>query len=182
VATWARCASCTSGVNILTLGILNEAVQRWYGRTESVMAMTALFVPRRTDPESGQLQDVDIPDSVTVLARMATGAQCVYHVSGHAHHAGGPRIEAYGSDGTLVYDLAEDTIHGAKAGDAGLAPIEIPDSKRGGWRVEDDFCAAIRGERPVTMTSFRDGLKYMSFTEAVRLSAETGRQVSLGEL
>ncbi|MFQ6049352.1 MAG: Gfo/Idh/MocA family protein [Phycisphaerae bacterium] len=171
-----------SGVNILALGILNETVQRWFGRTESVMAQTALFVPRRIDPETGHLQDVDIPDSVAVLARMASGAQCVYHLSGHAHHAGGMRIEAYGSAGTIIYDLAADAISAARASDQQLQALEIPPDKEGRWQVEEDFIAAIRLERPVTMTSFSDGLKYMCFTQAVRLSADLGRRVWLSEV
>ena len=171
-----------SGLNILVLGILNETVQRWFGRTESVAAQTALFTPRRVDAETGDWRDVDIPDSVAVLARMATGAQCVYHVSGHARHGGGPSIEAYGSAGTVVYDLANDVIMAAKSGDDGLRPLPIPAEKAGGWRVEEDFIASIRESRPVTLTNFADGLKYMRFTAAVRQSADTGRRVALSEV
>lgn len=171
-----------SGVNVLTLGILNETVQRWFGRAESVVAQTALFVPRRLDPETEQMADVDIPDSVTVLARQASGAQCVYHVSGHAWHGGAMRIEAYGSAGTLIYDLENDTIQGAGVGDLELEPLEIPADLVGGWQVESDFVAAIRQGNPVTHTNFTDGLKYMCFTEAVRRSADTGRRVWLSEL
>jgi len=171
-----------SGVNIMALGILNETVQRWFGRTESVTAQTSLFVPRRPDAKTGDLQDVDIPDSLAVAARMATGAQCVYHLSGHAPHGGGMRLEAYGSEGALIYDFGDDTIMGAKVRDKQLSPIDIPAGKAGGWRVEEDFVEAIRNGRPVTMTSFADGLKYMQFTEAVRVSADQGRRVSLSEV
>ena len=171
-----------SGVNVLVLGILNETVQRWFGRTESVVAQTSLFVPRRTDPETGGLQDADVPDSVAVLARMASGAQCVYHVSGQAHHGGAMRIEAYGSGGTLVYDLASDEILLGRAGDEGLQPVDIPAQLAGGWQVEEDFIAAIRDGRPVTRTSFADGVKYMCFTEAVRRSADSGLRMHLSEV
>jgi len=171
-----------SGVNLLVLGILNETIQRWFGQAASVLAQTALFIPRRTCPDTGQLQDVDIPDSVVVAARMASGAQCVYHVSGVAHHAGAMRIEAFGSGGTLTYDLANDVILGAKAGEAELKSIEIPSEEAGRWQVEEDFVAAIREHRPVTLTSFIDGLRYMQFTEAVRRSADTGCRVSVAGL
>ncbi|HUW81672.1 MAG TPA: Gfo/Idh/MocA family oxidoreductase [Phycisphaerae bacterium] len=171
-----------SGVNIMALGILNETVQRWFGRTESVMAQTSVFAPRRPDPETGDLQDVDIPDSLAVVARMATGAQCVYHLSGQAPHGGSMRLEAYGSEGALIYDLGDDTIMGAKVGDKQLSPIDIPADKAGTSQVEEDFVEAIRNGRPVTMTSFADGLKYMRFTEAVRVSADQGRRVCLSEV
>lgn len=171
-----------SGVNTLALGILNETVQRWFGRTESVLAETSIFVPRRIDVETHRLQDVETPDSVAVVARMPDGAQCLYHVSGAARHAGGMRIEAYGTAGTLHYDLERDTIRYGSAADTELRDLPIPVEKAGGWQVEADFIAAIRGERPVTTTSFADGVKYMCFTEAVRRSADTGRRVHLSEV
>ena len=171
-----------SGVNILALGILNETVQRWFGTAESVIAQTARFVPRRLDPETGQLQDVDLPDSVSVLARMSCGAQCVYHLSGHAHHAGNMRIEAYGSHGTLIYDLGTDQLLGASSTDQELAQMPIPPDLLGRWQVEEDFVAAIRGQRSVTLTTFADGMKYMCFTEAVYRSAMTGSRCHIHEV
>ncbi|MGD9645431.1 MAG: Gfo/Idh/MocA family protein [Pirellulales bacterium] len=171
-----------SGVNMLALGILNETVQRWFGAAESVSAQTSRFVPRRVDPETGQLQDVDLPDSVAVIARLASGAQCVYHLSGHAHHGGGMRIEAFGSAGTLIYDLETDKILGATRQDAELSEIQIRPEQVRRWQVEADFVAAIRGERPVTLTTFRDGMKYMCFTEAVFRSAITGQRCEVAEI
>ncbi len=177
-----RQRSDLSGINVLTLGILNETVQRWFGMAESVLAQTSCFIPRRTDAVTGQLQDADVPDSVSVLARQRTGATCVYHVSGVACHAGDSRIEAYGSDGTLCYDLAADEITGGKPSDDWLETIPIPPQEVGRWQVEEDFIAAIREGHPVTHTSFADGVKYMRFTEAVRRSADQHRRVVLSEL
>jgi predicted dehydrogenase len=171
-----------SGVNMLTLGILNETVQRWFGAAETVVAQTARFVPRRRDPKTGQLQDVDLPDSVGVLARMTCGAQCVYHLSGHAHHAGGSRIEAYGTQGTLVYDLESDTILGAPASSQALTQMSVPPDQLGRWQVEEEFVAAIRGQRSVRLTTFADGMKYMCFTEAVYRSATTGSRCHIHEI
>lgn len=171
-----------SGVNVLTLGILNETVHRWLGQTASVMAQESLFVSRRPDRETGQLADVDTPDCVAVLARLTSGAQCVYLVSGQASHGGPLRIEIFGSNGTIEYDLSSDGIRAARVGDAALADVPIPADERGRWQVEEDFVAAIRQGRPVTRTSFPDGVKYMAFTEAVRRSAATGRRVALSEV
>ncbi len=177
-----RQRSDLSGLNVLALGILNETVQRWFGMAESVLAQTSCFHPRRVDPATGQLQDADVPDSVSVIARQRTGANCVYHVSGVAYHAGGMHIEAYGSHGTLCYDLAADEITGGKPTDNWLETVPIPPEEAGGWQVEEDFIAAIRDGRAVTHTRFSDGVKYMRFTAAVRRSAEQGRRVSLMEL
>jgi len=37
----------------------------------------------------------------------------------------------------------------------------------------------VRGEQPVRLTSFEDGVRYMEFTEAVARSAATGEGVVL---
>ncbi len=42
------------------------------------------------------------------------------------------------------------------------------------WRVEADFIAAVRGEAPVRLTTFEDGVRYMAFTEAVHQSLAHG--------
>ena len=60
-----------------------------------------------------------------------------------------------------------------------MQPLPIPDDLRGGWRVEDDFVAAIRGERPVTHTDFETGVRYMQFTEAVARSSRHQVPVTL---
>ena len=174
-----RQRSDLSGVNLLTLGILFETVQRWFGDVESVQAQTSNFRPRRVNPETGDLDDADIPDSVAVVARMRTGAQCVMHVSGQTAHGGPPRIEAFGEQGTLAYDLVRDEIRGAKCSARKLDEIPIPDEDRGGWRVEEEFVAAIREGEPVRFTNFADGLKYMRFTEAVRLAALGGERQAI---
>ena len=67
--------------------------------------------------------------------------------SGVLHHAPGLGVTLYGSEGTLKYDLTRDEIRVRKRGAAALAPLPIPDALRGGWQVEADFIAAIRGER-----------------------------------
>jgi predicted dehydrogenase len=57
--------------------------------------------------------------------------------------------------------------------------VEIPPGQRGGWRVEEEFIAAIRGEQPVRLTTFEDGVRYMEFTEAVHRSSAEARTIQL---
>ena len=57
--------------------------------------------------------------------------------------------------------------------------MPIPEELRGGWQVEADFIAAIRGERPVTHTDFATGVRYMQFTEAVARSSRHQSPVTL---
>ena len=88
-------------------------------------------------------------------------------------------VALYGSEGTLIYDLLRDEIRGARRQDSELQPMPIPDSLRGGWQVEADFIAAIRGERAVTRTDFLTGVRYMQFTEAVARSSRHQVPVTL---
>jgi predicted dehydrogenase len=71
------------------------------------------------------------------------------------------------------------TLRGGRRGDTELSAIEIPAEKQGGWRVEEEFINAIRELEPVTHTNFEDGVRYMEFTDAVTLSAQSGETVYL---
>src|SRR5206468_1374656 len=113
-----------------------------------------------------------------VAAETESGAVAVYHFSGVARTAPHNRVELYGSEGTLIYDLQTDEILGARDGERELRPIPIPPEMAGEWTVERDFIDAIRGGGPVE-PSFYHGLKYMEFTEAVARSAEDGRAIDL---
>jgi hypothetical protein len=103
----------------------------------------------------------------------------VYRLSGIIWHDNAMGVALYGSEGTLIYDLMRDEIRGARRTDEGLRLLPIPDSLRGGWQVEADFVAAIRGERPVTHTDFLTGVRYMQFTEAVARSSRHQVPVTL---
>jgi hypothetical protein len=45
--------------------------------------------------------------------------------------------------------------------------------------VEEEFISAIRGEEPVTCTTFTMGVQYMEFTEACARSLLENRQIAL---
>jgi predicted dehydrogenase len=169
-----------SGYSILNMGIWYEALIRWVGPAVSVMAMTSVNVPRRLDAE-GALQAVTVPDHAEVLCRMAGGAQAHLSFSAVTGLARVPEAWLFGSEGTLHLDGTSGNmvLRGGKPGDKALAEIEIPAGKQGGWRVEEEFINAIRGQEPVTHTNFGDGVKYMEFTEAVTRSAESGKAVAL---
>jgi predicted dehydrogenase len=169
-----------SGVNMLSLGIVFETVARWVGGVAAVMADACTFIAQRQDPESGAWVNTDLPDSLRVLAELASGGRALYHVSGVTHFAPSTAVEIYGADGTLVYDITSEKILGARVGEQdALQEIPIPAEKRREWTVEADFIAAIRGERPIELTTFEDGLRYMEFTEAVYRSAVGRTQIDL---
>jgi predicted dehydrogenase len=168
-----------SGFNMLTLGILYESVLRWVAPAKRVLAYASKIVSSRFDPELEKKTRVGTPDSVQVLTAHEDGSCGVYRLSSVVWHDTTMGVALYGSEGTLVYDLLRDEIQGARRRDDGLQSIPIPESLRGGWQVETDFIAAIRGERAVTRTDFLTGVRYMQFTEAVARSSRHQVPVTL---
>ena len=166
-----------SGYNTLALGIYAERLHGWFGTARKVVALDRTFIPERTTSE-GKIGKAERPESVAICAELENGALAHYFFSGVARHSGHSMVEAYGSEGTLIYDMTTDEIKGARAGEKGLQPIPIPPELAREWTVEADFIAGIReGKKP--SPSFEDGVKYMEFTEAVFRSVERGSVVTL---
>ncbi|WP_169977898.1 Gfo/Idh/MocA family protein [Tautonia rosea] len=167
-----------SGFNMLNLGILHETALRWTPPPVQVLARAAITIPARIDPETGKKARVGSPDSVQVFTTHEDESIGIYRLSGVVRHNLGTSIELYGSRGTLLYDLESETIQVGRLNQP-LRTVAIPEVERGGWQVEADFIAAIRGERPVTRTDFLTGARYMQFTEAVARSSRSQGPVNL---
>ena len=166
-----------SGYNILNMGIWYEAMIRWAGRATRVMAMTKTNVSQRLD-EQGDPVFITIPDQVDVLADLSNGAQANLRFSAVSGLSPGNDLWLYGSEGTIRVDSALN-VYGGRRGDSQLSEIPNPESRQAVWRVEEEFCNAIRGQEKVTRTPFDIGVHYMEFTEAVTRSAQLGEAVSL---
>jgi len=172
-----------SGVNTLALGILHETWLRWFPQPTRLFAQTQIFEPQRPSNTGPGNVPVTVPDSVQVLTQLADGARGVYHFSGVQQFGPGLQLHLYGSSGTIKIVFSDDDEHVfvGRIGDPQLRELVIPPAKRGGWRVEEEFVAAIRGTEPVLRTDFASGVRYMAFTEAVLNSARLGTAVSLGD-
>jgi predicted dehydrogenase len=169
-----------SGLNILAMGILHETVTRWVGPTSRVFAQTNTFEPRRPSPKGEVDAPVTVPDSVQIVTQLANGARGIYHISGTILHGPGKQIHLYGSLGTIKVEFgATEKVWIGRAAENEMRLLELPPEKRGGWRVEAEFIGAIRGQEAVRYTSFPAAFDYMEFTEAVAISAESGRAVEL---
>lgn len=167
-----------SGRNVLTLGIYAEVVRRWFGECLSVQATSQTFTKARVEPLSGMLEPVRIPDAVWMVAEMASGAIVQYSLSGIAHAAPTDRIEIYGSQGTLVYDIDQDLLLGSRLGEGGLKEMALPDDESKGWEVELDFIRVLRGEK-APEPSFEDGVAYMDVVDATARSCRSGSRIPL---
>lgn len=166
-----------SGYNMLSMGIYHEIVQRWLQQEpEWVFADAEVFTKQRSIEPDGELVEVKIPDSVSVLGRLKDGPQLIYHFS--AVEAGELRNEMRlnGSRGGLRFDVAANRLY--RSENERESEVQISSEVRRGWRVEEDFVNSIRSGASVALTSFQDGVAYMRFTEAVYQSWRTGnRQV-----
>lgn len=170
-----------SGVNTLALGILHETWLRWFPQPTKIFAQTQLFEPQRPSATGPGNVRVTVPDSVQVLTQLQSGARGVYHFSGVQQFGSGLQLHLYGSSGTMkiLFGDDEDQVLLGRTGDLQLREVVIPAEKRGRWRVEEEFVAAIRGEEPVRRTDFPSGVRYMEFTEAVLNSASGGAVAEL---
>lgn len=163
-----------SGKNTLYLGIYYEMILRWLGRgITSLVADAAIFMKERKD-EDAVPQPTTIPESVSILGSYDDGARLVAHFSGVETTAPRAEIRLNGSAGGLRLDLAKGELWLTKRGE-GEKPVTIAAEKRGVWRVEADFIDSIREGKPVRLTDFETGVKYMQFTEAVWESWTNGR-------
>jgi predicted dehydrogenase len=171
-----------SGNNVLNMGIWYETMMRWVGPAKSVMAMTTIAVPRRKEA-NGAWHEVQVPDHVDILARLASGDGVAHlRFSALTAFAPGPEAWIYGSEGTLRIEPEAKRLSGARRGDKALAEITIPSEQRIGWRVEEEFIGAIRGREKIGLTTFEDGVRYMEFTDAVAKSAASGQAVAVAAL
>jgi len=165
-----------SGFNTMTLGIWYESLLRWAGEAVQVTARGKTFVTMRKDGQ-GIMRAVRVPEHVDVIADMACGAQAHLQISNVTGLAGPPEVWLFGSEGTLRF--SEDKLYGGRKTDQALAELQIPPEEEGSWRVEEEFISAIRGEAPVTCTTFAMGVQYMEFTEACGRSLLENRPVAL---
>jgi predicted dehydrogenase len=163
-----------SGFNTMTLGIWYEAIMRWLGVATSVQASGRIVQPLLD--RDGEVYVTRIFDHMDVVGEMACGAQLRMSMSSVT----GPpetHLTVSGTEGAIRYD--GETLMGCARGDDEFSPVEIPEDERGGWRVEEEFVGAIRGEEQIALTRFEDGARYMQFVEASVRAAQSGATVHL---
>ncbi|MEQ1748525.1 MAG: Gfo/Idh/MocA family oxidoreductase [Prosthecobacter sp.] len=156
-----------SGVQILTLGIYTEVLQRWLGHIVEVEARGNVLIPDR------QGYDVETPDFVHVMARFRSGLEATLLFSGVAAHAPTDKLWLFGSAGTLSYDFVTDEITLGKPGSA-VEIVPVPYEMQREWTVERDFIQAVRDpSAPRPKPDFTEGVCYMRVVEAVWEAMET---------
>jgi predicted dehydrogenase len=168
-----------SGVNILNVGIYGEVLGRFFGDPVSLCAMGRVFIRKR------QGYEVRVPDAVSVLCDWPNQVLGTLEWSGVAFHDGHDRLEIFGSDGTLIYDFVTDEIFLGRSPISSTDPspvsLQVPPEFTREWTVEQDFIRGVReGGQPEP--SFRTGVRYMTFVEAIQQSLTRSASVRLAEL
>ena len=180
-----------SGNNIMHMGIFYEAAIRWLGTASSVSAHSNIVVKKRLDENTGEMREISIPDHLEAIGDMSCGGS--FHMTNSTLLGGAPIVDIYiyGTEGTLhIFDDNEvktkQAYNSSKLRLESIKPNQnrwkelIPrKSDVGGWRVEEEFINAIKGKEKITHTNFSDGLKYMQFTDALRMSWESGNKINL---
>ena len=126
------------------------------GPVESVVGMTTTGIPERTvtsEPHAGTVITVDAPVHATALLELASGKPVTMIVSGEVVASELPRIEIYGSEGTLSVpdpNTFDGPVRLKKKGDKTWQDVPLTHSYSGydrGLGVAD-MAYALRSGRP----------------------------------
>jgi len=185
-------------------GVLNglgshfiDALRHWFGDITAVAGQAYVHRPERRDAVTGEPRMADADDAFTCTLRFKNGGWGTLTISTAAPFGPGGRMEAYGTEGTLVANQkgfnpeADDVLLAGKVGDAQLTALVPPakyrpfdddrDNRLMAFRLMvDRVVAAIRSGAQVEGASFADGLKVQEVIDGIFESTRTGGWVSLG--
>jgi predicted dehydrogenase len=151
-----------SGLNVLTLGIYVEVLQRWLGNITGVFARGKILNAERRG------YHVIIPDMLNVLCVFENGAEGVLEFSGVHAGAQNDRLRIFGDRGAFLYDFTNERVRSVKYGGREMEDLDVPKELVTEWRVEEDFISAVRSKGRVRpRPSFEDGVRYMRVVQAV---------------
>ncbi|PCJ51739.1 MAG: hypothetical protein COA79_25480 [Planctomycetota bacterium] len=152
-----------SGLNIMGMGIYYETISRWIGHPETVFAVKNTSVKER-DNDQDQAEQVDVEDGVIITGLLKKGGFYNYQFSS-SHHANDDQIRICGTEGTIVFNFNNDSLEAGKKGED-LKQLQTPTDLQKTWQVEEELIDSIKTGKQYE-SSFEEGLKYMTFTQAV---------------
>ena len=161
-----------------------------FGEVNRVCGQTVTHIPKRLNKLTGKMQKVSADDAFTCLFDVGDGILSSMKISTTTAFGRGARIEAYGSEGTLIL-TENDKIYGAKVGDEGnLKHLPIPANhqleKLNGdhylvpplTSLLNDFASGVkRGSSP--HPNFEDGLKVQQILDGIKESNRRNRWISI---
>lgn len=142
--------------------------------------------PTRTWPD-GSRGTVDTEDAFTVQLRFARGGTGLLRFFAASHHSAGSRLEAYGSEGSIVLENDRE-LRAGKVGEP-LVSVALPAFQvaavseaahgvLGGYApflaVVDRLARRLRGETAPDLATFVDGSRVQTVIDAARRSHAEG--------
>src|ERR1700738_3944333 len=125
-----------SGLNVLTLGIYVEVMQRWLGEIAGVFARGKILTAERRGYQ------VIVPDMLNVLCIFEYGAEGVLEFSGVPVAAPNDLFPIFGDRGALLYDFTNERVRSVKYGVREMEDVDVPKDLVTEGSVENDFISA----------------------------------------
>lgn len=179
-------------------GMLGNVGSHWldqllwcFGPASHVFATLESHFPTRDWPD-GTPGTVDTEDAFTVMLRFVGGGTGTLRFFAAGHHSPGSRLEAYGTEGTIILDGDTDL----RAGQTGkpLQPVPLPDFRvetvseaaqeaLGGYApflaVVDRLARRLSGQPADDLATFADGSRVQAVMDAARRSNHEGCWIAL---
>ena len=167
------------------------------GELVEVSAQVTTRMPQLPVADTDRFVDVTSPDNVSLFGRNVDGAVVSAHVASVPWHGTAFRMEAYGTEGTLVassdqmVEMVDPALRGAKGSDREMQILNPPDGLR--WappEVPDGvavnmaqmfrrFAEAIRGDDVDAHPDFREAARRHHTLDALQRATETAGRVAI---
>ncbi|MCX6024489.1 MAG: Gfo/Idh/MocA family oxidoreductase [Chloroflexi bacterium] len=165
-----------------------DALQWWFGDISEVSADLHHATDQRLDPATNEMRPVTTEDSFLIQFRLASGAPGALLGSSVGRFGQGNRVEAYGTEGTLII-TPELKLLGGRRGESGLTELEIPDrlqapahlpsNLRFFYSLIGHYAEAVRSGDTSVQPGFDAGRRTQEVLDAIRQSASTRAAVRL---
>lgn len=172
-----------SGV-IGDLGVhLIDLAQLLAGNLTCLTAMKKIVVPERRRQDSDELAPVETEDTCTFLAAFGSGAHATFHITrAAAGYQNTIRYDVYGTRGSVSFDLDHPERLTLCIGEEAppnkhFETVDVP--KEFYLAQEQAFVNAVRGTPDAHFPTLADGAQGQRIIDALLLSANEGRWVSL---
>lgn len=137
-------ADDSNGANTMTIvaGHTLDYLEYCFGELEEISATVGVQVPQWRLEDTGEVVDADAPDNILLNGTLSGGGIVSYQAASVPYNGSGWRMEAYGTEGTVVAttavmpQISPVTLTGAR-GDAPLVPLEVPANLSNGLAVPD---------------------------------------------
>ena len=102
-----------------------DALRDWFGEIAGCSAWLDILAKERRVPFTDEWRPVATDDAFDLVLGFRAGGRAVVQMSNGTHFGKGVRVEAYGTEGTLILDT-DNRLYGGRAGESRLSEISLP--------------------------------------------------------